>query len=189
MRHRQHGENTRDRLVFGLPPGCARPSRPVWHRHTEGVAEGTDARPKKKPAVMSASDAAYAHQIGNANASVFVGAKTNLPMPIIPSDTAKHTAPTAVNGFTAGCSVNWPVSSAPGGTRNAVTIRKAPTIAAAAQRRLVRECAYGVPISVAEEKRAGRKSPDAILLKVLEAVPFQLTTDGGVEASRQRFRD
>jgi acetyl esterase len=30
---------------------------------------------------------------------------------------------------------------------------------------------------------------DAILLKVLEAVPFQLTTDGGVEASRQRFRD
>jgi acetyl esterase/lipase len=27
------------------------------------------------------------------------------------------------------------------------------------------------------------------LLKVLEAVPFQLTTDGGVEAARQRFRD
>jgi len=30
---------------------------------------------------------------------------------------------------------------------------------------------------------------DAILLKVLKAVPFQLTTDGGVEAARQRFRD
>ncbi len=30
---------------------------------------------------------------------------------------------------------------------------------------------------------------DAILLKVLEAVPFQLTTAGGVAASRQRFRD
>ena len=27
------------------------------------------------------------------------------------------------------------------------------------------------------------------MLKVLEAVPFQLTTDGGVEACRQRFRD
>jgi acetyl esterase len=40
-------------------------------------------------------------------------------------------------------------------------------------------------MSVAEEKRA----VDAILLKVLEAVPFQLTTDGGVEAARQRFRD
>ena len=40
-------------------------------------------------------------------------------------------------------------------------------------------------MSVAEEKPA----VDAILLKVLEAVPFQLTTDGGVEASRQRFRD
>ena len=44
-------------------------------------------------------------------------------------------------------------------------------------------------MSVAEEKPASRKPPDAILLKVLEAVPFQLTTDGGVEASRQRFRD
>jgi acetyl esterase len=44
-------------------------------------------------------------------------------------------------------------------------------------------------MSVAEEEPASRKAPDAILLKVLEAVPFQLTTDGGVEASRQRFRD
>jgi alpha/beta hydrolase fold len=40
-------------------------------------------------------------------------------------------------------------------------------------------------MSAAKEKPA----VDAILLKVLEAVPFQLTTDGGVEASRQRFRD
>jgi acetyl esterase/lipase len=40
-------------------------------------------------------------------------------------------------------------------------------------------------MSVAEKKPA----VDAILLKVLEAVPFQLTTDGGAEASRQRFRD
>ena len=40
-------------------------------------------------------------------------------------------------------------------------------------------------MSVAEEKPA----VDAILLKVLEAVPFQLTTDGGVEESRRRFRD
>ena len=30
---------------------------------------------------------------------------------------------------------------------------------------------------------------DAILLKVLEAVPFQLTVDGGVEESRRRLRD
>jgi acetyl esterase/lipase len=40
-------------------------------------------------------------------------------------------------------------------------------------------------MSVGEEQPA----VDAILLKVLEAVPFQLTTDGGVEASRQRFCD
>lgn len=44
-------------------------------------------------------------------------------------------------------------------------------------------------MSVAAEEPAGRKPPDAILLKVLEAVPFQLTTDGGVEESRRRFRD
>jgi acetyl esterase len=30
---------------------------------------------------------------------------------------------------------------------------------------------------------------DAILQKVLEAVPFQLTTDGGVDAARARFRE
>lgn len=38
-------------------------------------------------------------------------------------------------------------------------------------------------MSVAEEKPA----VDAILLKVLEAVPFQLTTDGGPQAARERF--
>jgi acetyl esterase/lipase len=40
-------------------------------------------------------------------------------------------------------------------------------------------------MSVTEEKPA----VDAILLKVMEAVPFQLTTDGGVEEARRRFRD
>ncbi|KUH99354.1 alpha/beta hydrolase [Mycobacterium sp. IS-3022] len=38
-------------------------------------------------------------------------------------------------------------------------------------------------MSVSEEKPA----VDAILLKVLEKVPFQLTTDGGAQAARQRF--
>jgi acetyl esterase len=36
---------------------------------------------------------------------------------------------------------------------------------------------------------ADRPAVDAILQKVLEAVPFQLTTDGGPDAARQRFRD
>jgi hypothetical protein len=40
-------------------------------------------------------------------------------------------------------------------------------------------------MSVPEDKPA----VDAILQKVMDAVPFQLTTDGGVEESRQRFRD
>src|SRR5262245_57386387 len=44
---------------------------------------------------MSTSGAGYAHQIDTANASE---PRTNLPIPIIPSDTAKHTAPNAVQG-------------------------------------------------------------------------------------------
>jgi hypothetical protein len=38
---------------------------------------------------------------------------------------------------------------------------------------------------------ASRENPavDAILLKVMEAVPFQLTTDGGVEEARRHFRE
>lgn len=45
--------------------------------------------------------------------------------------------------------------------------------------------AYGDVVPVGGEKPA----VDAILMKVLEAVPFQLTTEGGIEAARQRFRD
>jgi acetyl esterase len=45
--------------------------------------------------------------------------------------------------------------------------------------------AYGVAMPAS----ADRPAVDAILQKVLEAVPFQLTTDGGAEAARQRFRD
>jgi acetyl esterase/lipase len=48
------------------------------------------------------------------------------------------------------------------------------------------ERGYGERVT---EHATTRPAVDAILLKVLEAVPFQLTTDGGVEASRQRFRD
>jgi acetyl esterase len=40
-------------------------------------------------------------------------------------------------------------------------------------------------MSLADEK----PDVDAILQKVLDAVPFQLTLDGGIEAARQRFRD
>lgn len=38
------------------------------------------------------------------------------------------------------------------------------------------------------ESGTDRPALDAILEKVLEAVPFQLTTDGGAEAARERFR-
>src|SRR5215212_3497329 len=44
-------------------------------------------------------------------------------------------------------------------------------------------------MSVADEEPASPRALDAILQKVLEAVPFALTTEGGVEASRQRFRE
>ncbi|MCV7422930.1 alpha/beta hydrolase [Mycobacterium yunnanensis] len=39
------------------------------------------------------------------------------------------------------------------------------------------------------EESSDKPPLDAILQKVLEAVPFQLTTEGGPEAARQRFRD
>jgi acetyl esterase len=42
---------------------------------------------------------------------------------------------------------------------------------------------------IADEPEVSSTPLDAILQKVLEAVPFQLTTDGGAEAARQRFRD
>jgi acetyl esterase/lipase len=38
------------------------------------------------------------------------------------------------------------------------------------------------------ESGTDRPALDAILEKVLQAVPFQLTTDGGAEAARERFR-
>jgi acetyl esterase len=40
-----------------------------------------------------------------------------------------------------------------------------------------------------DDGTADKPGLDAILQKVLQAVPFQLTTDGGPEAARQRFRD
>lgn len=64
-----------------------------------------------------------------------------------------------------------------------------PMIRAAAQNARVRgdelRAAYGVDMSIPRDKPA----LDAILQKVLEAVPFQLTSEGGPEAARQRFRD
>jgi acetyl esterase len=42
---------------------------------------------------------------------------------------------------------------------------------------------------VADDPAVSSTPLDAILQKVLEAVPFQLTSDGGPEAARQRFRD
>jgi acetyl esterase len=44
-------------------------------------------------------------------------------------------------------------------------------------------------MSVADEPAVSPPPLDAILQKVLEAVPLQLTTEGGAEAARQRFRD
>ncbi|HEY6575555.1 MAG TPA: alpha/beta hydrolase, partial [Mycobacterium sp.] len=44
-------------------------------------------------------------------------------------------------------------------------------------------------MSVADEPAVSPAPLDAILQKVLEAAPFQLTTEGGPDAARQRFRD
>src|ERR1700729_4189917 len=48
--------------------------------------------------------------------------------------------------------------------------------------------AYGT--SMPSFDKADEKPPiDPILLKVLDAVPFRLSTDDGIDAARQRFRD
>src|SRR6185437_1923614 len=86
VRHRQHRQHPSDRLECG---GLSGPGG-----HLPGVAEAVDTRPKKKPAVIKTCAAAYVHQIGTASASV---PSTNRPIPIIASDQAKHTAPTAVH--------------------------------------------------------------------------------------------
>jgi acetyl esterase/lipase len=47
-----------------------------------------------------------------------------------------------------------------------------------------------MPVTDAPSDAVAEKPPlDAILQKVLEAVPFQLTTEGGAEAARRRFSD
>ena len=45
--------------------------------------------------MISTCEAAYTHQIGTSSAW---DCSTNWPVPIMPSDTAKHTAPMAVHG-------------------------------------------------------------------------------------------
>jgi acetyl esterase len=46
--------------------------------------------------------------------------------------------------------------------------------------------AYGVPMSAVDDPE---RAIDPILQKVLDAVPFQLSLDDGVDAARQRLRD
>src|SRR5271165_2368843 len=77
--HRQHRQHSGDRLVLSGLPSHATPSPGVL--------------PKKKPAVIRICAAAYAHQIGTPSASL---PRTKRSIPIIASDTKKHSAPTAV---------------------------------------------------------------------------------------------
>jgi acetyl esterase/lipase len=44
-------------------------------------------------------------------------------------------------------------------------------------------------MSLAEEKPVSPEPVDAILQKVMDAVPFELTTDGGIAEARRRWRD
>ena len=86
MRHRQHRQHPGDRLVIGGPPLAyvvpSGRSASIWASASSLVMRSprrfgshlTEAgapteRPKKKPAVMSSCDIAYAHQIGTASTS------------------------------------------------------------------------------------------------------------------------
>src|ERR1700739_2562809 len=52
-----------------------------------------------------------------------------------------------------------------------------------------RRGAYGTSMPSLDKTADGKPGIDPILSKVLDAVPFRLTTDDGVAAARQRFRD
>ncbi len=86
VRNREQGKHPRDGLMLGGAAGDG---------HCAGLADLSDARPKNMPAVISSSDVAYAHQMGTASSW---SPRTNWLMPIMESDTAKHTAPAAVHG-------------------------------------------------------------------------------------------
>src|ERR1700727_2690314 len=63
-----------------------------------------------------------------------------------------------------------------------------PAQPAAPQAPAITRGAYGT--SMPSFEKADEKPPiDPILLKVLDAVPFRLSTDDGIDAARQRFRD
>src|ERR1700733_4621294 len=63
-----------------------------------------------------------------------------------------------------------------------------PAQPAATQAPAITRGAYGT--SMPSFDKADEKPPiDPILLKVLDAVPFRLSTDDGIDAARQRFRD
>src|SRR5690606_11446265 len=89
MRDRQQGQHPRDRLVLGLLSD--RPHYAV----VAGRPDTGAVRPTKNPAVISSSDTEYTHQIGTASAAL---PSTNLLMPIIASETANATPPSAVHG-------------------------------------------------------------------------------------------
>src|ERR1700723_3864931 len=63
-----------------------------------------------------------------------------------------------------------------------------PAQPAATQAPAITRGAYGT--SMPSFDKADERPPiDSILLKVLDAVPFRLSTDDGIDAARQRLRD
>ena len=96
----------------------------------------------------------------------------------------------AIDALNAGCAVHWPVRSSPGGNRNATIVRKAPYAIpaqpAATHAPSITRGAYGVSMPAVD---ASGPAIDPILQKVLDAVPFRLSADDGVEAARKQLRD
>jgi acetyl esterase len=100
---------------------------------------------------------------------------------------------TAIDALNGGCRIQCPVNSVPGGERNAITVMYTPYAIAAqpatTQAPATRRGAYGTSMPSLDNTADGKPTIDPILQKVLDAVPFRLSTEDGVDALRQRFRD
>src|SRR5882757_1800504 len=64
-----------------------------------------------------------------------------------------------------------------------------PAQPAATQPPTIRRAAYGTSMPSFDHTPDDRLGVDPILLKVLDAVPFRLSTEDGIDAVRQRLRN
>ena len=98
-------------------------------RETSGISAARKHRWATRKAASPSTKDGFHHGIASRkspaaeNSRAAISHRRSRTMGCVSAATANSTA---VNALTAGCSANWPVSSAPDGSRSAVTMRKTP---------------------------------------------------------------